>query len=479
MGVVKSYYGDRTLIIALGLALLAMPLGLEAQGKISIRDINNAFIKAAALANPGVVTVISDRTARRNRDNPFSDFWLRDPAPRRERQTTVLGSGVIVDAKKGYVITNNHVVEDTDEIRVILEDGRELTAELVGTDPPSDLAVLKIPADNLHALKLGDSDKLQVGEWVLAIGSPFSRNLEHTVTAGIVSAKGRSNVLFVPGNRRYEDFIQTDAAINPGNSGGALVNLAGELVGINTAIATDGFSRSNAGVGFAIPINMIIRVTNDLIAEGRVIRAYLGVTIVDLDAGIAKAMDIKATKGAVVTTVIDDSPADKAGLRDGDVILKVDNQKIAGASELTNVISTSRPGDKRKLTLVRRGKKRTVSVTLAELPVEEFAQRDSRRREDDSEYSDIGLAVTELDARTARRYNLGADGGVLITEVDPSSDAAREGLRPGDVIVRVGDAEIGTVREYHRALRPYDSGDTILLRVARNDVFLFFGVEKS
>jgi serine protease Do len=325
---------------------------------------------------------------------------------------------------------------------------------------------------------MGDSDKLRIGEWVLAIGNPFSENLEHTVTAGIVSAKGRSNVLSFR-RRRYEDFIQTDAAINPGNSGGALINLDGELVGINTAIATDGFSRSNAGVGFSIPINLVKRITGDLIADGSVTRAYLGVFIMDLKPGTAKAFNLKQVSGAVVTQVVDDSPADAAGLQETDVILKVDNITIDGASHLTNVISTSRPGDKRKFTINRAGKTRTVSVKLKKLPTTDVAETDYHHRDDNANYGDLGIQVADLDAREARRYDIEAREGVLVIDVDPRSDAAREGLRPGDVVVRVGDKNVEDVSGYRKAIRPYHSGDTVLLRVARGEGFLFFGVEKS
>ena len=460
------------------MSLLASPGSATGQTKIGAREVNDAFINAASLANPAVVTIVSDRTIRRTTRRPFSEFWSRDPQPEREYQGTVLGSGVIIDARRGHIITNYHVVEDADDIHVILADHRELVGEIVGTDPATDLAVIKVTAKGLSALKMGDSDDLRVGEWVLAIGSPFSQNLEHTVTAGIVSAKGRNNVLSVRG-RRYEDFIQTDAAINPGNSGGALVNLDGELVGINTAIATDGFSRSNVGVGFAIPINLVRRIINDLIAEGKVTRAFLGVTIQDLEPGTAKAFNLDRVIGAIITKVVDDSPADKAGLRESDVILKVDNIDIEGASHLTNVISTSRPGDKRKLTWVRKGKTRSARITLAELPTIELAIDEPRSRRRDSGFGEMGLAVADLDDRESRRFRVEARSGVLVIDVDPRSDAAREGIMPGDVVVRIGDAKVGDLRDYRKALRPYRTGDTVLVRVARGDGFLFFGVEKS
>ncbi|GAG41263.1 unnamed protein product, partial [marine sediment metagenome] len=253
-----------------------------------ITQINDAFVKAAAGANPPVVSIKSERVYRRRVPHAFRDFW-GDQFPERESRGMVLGSGVIIDADEGYVVTNNHVVEDAEEIWVQLFDRREVPGEVVATDPGTDLAVIKIQADDLQAAKIGDSDQLRIGEWVLAVGSPFSQSLDHTVTAGIVSAKGRSEVLNFRRDRPYEDFIQTDAAINPGNSGGALVNLEGELIGINTAIATDGFSRSSAGVGFAIPVNLVMRVVADLVEHGKVTRAWLGVQIQTLGPSVAKA----------------------------------------------------------------------------------------------------------------------------------------------------------------------------------------------
>ena len=248
-----------------------------------------------------------------------------DPNGEREYKTNALGSGVIVDARNGYIITNNHVVEDMDNIKVKLFDKREYKAEIMGTDPKSDLAILKIEADNLRQLKLGDSDKLRVGEWVMAVGSPFSENLSHTVTTGIVSAMGRSNIIR---GQSYEDFIQTDAAINPGNSGGALLNMKGELIGINTAIATGGYEKSNRGVGFAIPSNMTERIMSDLIDKGYVTRSWLGVYIQPLDADAAKALEMNSRDGALVTQVVGDSPAELGGVQEGDVIIRFDNKNI-------------------------------------------------------------------------------------------------------------------------------------------------------
>ena len=278
----------------------------------------------------------------------------------REYKSTALGSGVIVDSRKGYVITNNHVVEDMDEITVRLLNKSEYDATIIGRDPKSDLAVLQIKAKGLDALKFGDSEDIRVGEWVIAVGSPFSANLSHTVTAGIVSAKGRGNI--VQGDV-YEDFIQTDAAINPGNSGGALLNSSGDLVGINTAIYTNSFDRSNKGVGFAIPSNMVKSVMSDLINYGKVLRSWIGVQIQPIDDTAAKALDIKTRSGALVADVVNKGPAEKAGVETGDVIIEFDDVMINSVDHLRNTVSSSKPNKSYELVVIR-----AVSYTHLTLP---------------------------------------------------------------------------------------------------------------
>ncbi|UCD39116.1 MAG: Do family serine endopeptidase [Fidelibacterota bacterium] len=474
----KRGYRQITLILIIALLssanlVLAAPKPLGTN--VTAQEINNLFIAASSKANPSVVTIKSERIIRREFNHPFFEFWDFDFRPSPESRGRILGSGVIINSREGYIITNNHVVQESEDIFVDLEDGREVSAEIIGTDPPTDLAVIKVDADNLKQAIRGDSDELRIGEWVLAIGSPFSENLDHTVSAGIVSAKGRSNIL--SGNR-YEDFIQTDAAINPGNSGGALVNLEGELVGINTAIATNGFSRSNAGVGFAIPINLVMRVAEDLIDHGKVTRAYLGVNIQPVDPALAKALDMKNPEGALVSEVHDGTPAEKGGVKEGDVIIKVDAISIRDNSHLRNVISSSRPGDRRKLTIIRDGREKTLTVELDELAEEALAAtaRDESR---EGSTGRAGLAVADLDSRDALRFDPRLDDGVVVTRVDPSSPAARVDIRPGDIIVRVGDTEVNDLRDYRQAMKAYKSGDTVLLRIARGDVLLFRGLELS
>lgn len=466
------------LLVETGTLAAANPTA--AADNATAQQINNMFVAASSKANPSVVTIASERVVQRRFRNPFfnfrgDDFGNFGPAP--EYRSSVLGSGVVIDAALGYIVTNNHVIDNAEEIDVMLLDKRVITAEVIGTDPRSDVAVIKVDADNLQQAQIGNSDELRVGEWVLAIGSPFSPNLDHTVTAGIVSAKGRSEVF---SGDRYEDYIQTDAAINPGNSGGALVNLNGELVGINTAIATDGFSRSSAGVGFAIPVNLVMRVVNDLIEHGKVTRAYLGVLIQDVDASLAKALGMKSPEGAMVNEVHSGTPAEKSGIKEGDVIIRVDDIAIRDNSHLRNVISSSRPGDQRKIKVIRDGKEKTITVKLGELPpIETLADRDDDQDKESTVQSRTGFSVADLDSREAQRFDLQAEDGVLVTRIDPRSKAARGGIRPGDVVVRIDDNKIRNLRDYRQALKGYKQGDNVLLRVVRGEVSLYVGLELS
>ncbi|MCJ7801763.1 MAG: trypsin-like peptidase domain-containing protein, partial [Candidatus Marinimicrobia bacterium] len=339
---------------------------LSAQNSI-VKQLSSAFADIAEKANPAVVTITAEKVMKvEDQFKQFGDFpFLHPQLPDQEFSSQALGSGVIVDAKKGYVLTNNHVVENAEEIQIKLIDKRIIPAKIIGTDPKSDLAILQIDAKDIKQITLGNSDKLRVGEWVLAVGSPFSANLSHTVTAGIVSALGRSYVM--PGNDHYENFIQTDAAINPGNSGGALLNLDGELVGINTAIATGGMDRSNRGVGFAIPSNMIKKVMSDLIEKGYVVRSWLGVYIQPVEDKVARALDLSNRDGALVSDVVEDSPAGKAGIKTGDVIIEFNGAKIADPSHLKNIVSSTAPGNNSKVVIVRDGEWKTVNVKLEEL----------------------------------------------------------------------------------------------------------------
>tara|TARA_B100000073_G_scaffold162157_1_gene134102 strand:- start:402 stop:1784 length:1383 start_codon:yes stop_codon:yes gene_type:complete len=429
-----------------------------------VQQFSDSFADVAEKAKPAVVTIITDKIMKvPNNDLYFFFNPYMDPNGEREYKTNALGSGVIVDARNGYIITNNHVVEDMDNIKVKLFDKREYKAEIMGTDPKSDLAILKIEADNLRQLKLGDSDKLRVGEWVMAVGSPFSENLSHTVTTGIISAMGRSNIIR---GQSYEDFIQTDAAINPGNSGGALLNMKGELIGINTAIATGGYEKSNRGVGFAIPSNMAERIMSDLIDKGYVTRSWLGVYIQPLDADAAKALEINSRDGALVTQVVGDSPAELGGVQEGDVIIRFDNKNISDPSNLRNIVSLMPPGSKTDVIVFRNGIKKNLTVVLQEL-------KDGKQvavKSNSSNTSVLGLELKEINRDLMEKYNIDEDDGkIVIISVDVNSEAADKGLVEGDVIKRVGTQQVNSLKEFKKKEKASRKRGSLLLLVKKND----------
>ena len=429
-----------------------------------VQQFSDSFADVAEEAKPAVVTIITDKIMKiPNNDLYFFFNPYMDPNGEREYKTNALGSGVIVDARNGYIITNNHVVEDMDNIKVKLFDKREYKAEIMGTDPKSDLAILKIKADNLRQLKLGDSDKLRVGEWVMAVGSPFSENLSHTVTTGIVSAMGRSNIIR---GQSYEDFIQTDAAINPGNSGGALLNMKGELIGINTAIATGGYEKSNRGVGFAIPSNMTERIMSDLIDKGYVTRSWLGVYIQPLDADAAKALEMNSRDGALVTQVVGDSPAELGGVQEGDVIIRFDNKNITDPSNLRNIVSLMPPGSKSDVVVFRNGSKKSLSVVLQEL-------EDGKQvavKGNSSNESVLGLELKEINRDLMEKYNIDEDDGkIVVVSVDVNSEAADKGLVEGDVIKRVGTQQVNSLKEFKKKEKASRKRGSLLLLVKKND----------
>lgn len=450
----------------------------------SLRDLNNAFVEIAARVNPAVVTVFTEKVVEVPRSpfsfpyffDPFRGFGEEDPfsqprgrgrspQPQPERDTQFgLGSGVIVSSD-GYVLTNNHVVREADSIYVRLIDRRKVAARVVGADPKTDIAVLKIDANNLTAIRQGNSDNLRVGEWVLAVGSPLSQNLDHTVTQGIVSAKGRSNV----GLADYEDFIQTDAAINPGNSGGALVNIDGELVGINTAIATR--SGGFQGIGFAVPVNMANNVMQSLIEHGKVVRGWLGVTIQEMPEAMAEALGLKNVEGILVSGIVENGPADQAGFKEEDLITAIDGKKVTTVNQLRNQISRMAPGTTITVSLLRNGSPRELPVTLGELPEDEAAVQTRQ-----SKQQQLGFAAESLTQSLANRYGIEADiPGVVVTDIDPVSAAARAGLQQGDVIQKINKLRIATLADFNNAVRGLKSGDSIYLQVYREGSKFFLG----
>ena len=436
----------------------------------SKQEFSKTFIQVASNGNPAVVSIVSEKVIEQRYPQFFSPFG--DQFPQGESRGHSLGSGVIIDSDEGYIITNNHVIEDAEEIKVIMFDKREMKATIVATDPPSDLAVIKVDPGGLSTVDLGNSDKLSVGEWVVAIGSPFGLHLNHTVTAGIVSAVGRSSVI---SRNNFEDFIQHDAAINPGNSGGALFNLDGELVGINTAIATDGYSRANAGVGFAIPINMVKRVMEDLISDGKVTRGWLGVQIQDVDEGMAKALRLKERNGAIISQVIKNSPAEDAGVEEQDVIIAVDGVKVADSSNLKNLISSGRPDDITKLTVIRDGHERNLIVTLGTRPGEKELAETFRYGE--FLFDVLGLRVETLKNVDGKELRADSPNGVKVVDIKKGSPAYDNNIKRGDIITEVSKSIIKNENDYESELDAFSEGDTIMLRIIRNGSPLYVAFE--
>jgi serine protease Do len=380
----------------------------------------------------------------------------------REQRERGLGSGVIV-SPNGYILTNNHVVDGATSVKVTLSDKRDYNARVVGADPKVDLAILKIDATDLPAIVIGDSSKIQIGDYALAVGNPFG--VGKTVTMGIVSATGRSHL----GIEDYEDFIQTDAPINPGNSGGALINDRGELIGINTAIISHG-SEGNQGIGFAIPVNLARTVMDEILKTGKVTRAYLGIVPQDVTPAIAKAFGVKEFTGALVGDVTADSPAQKAGLKNGDIILELNGKPVTDANELRMNISMMAPGTAVNLKVLRDGADRNLTATLGELPTE-HASAEKGSSEDNSELS--GISVQNLNANLAQQLGVPAGTtGVVVTKVDPSSAAADAGLQRGDVIQEVNRKPVHNASDFAAAMRNAKDQNLLLVNRQGNTMYV-------
>ena len=428
-----------------------------------VKQFSQAFADVAEKAKPAVVTIITDKMVAMNQFEDFGFFFYPPNQSRqKEFKTNALGSGVIIDSKNGYILTNNHVVDDVDGIKIRLIDKREFEASIVGTDPKSDLAVLQIEASDLTDIKLGNSEKMRVGEWVMAVGSPFSENLSHTVTTGIVSALGRSNIM---NSQSYEDFIQTDAAINPGNSGGALLNMDGDLIGINTAIATGGSGRSNRGVGFAIPSNMANRIMGDLIDKGYVTRSWLGVYIQELDSETAEALDIDIRNGALITDVVAGSPAEESGIQEGDVIIEFDGESIANPANLKNVVSLTAPNSSSIVKVLRNGSEKKLKVILEELP-EDPRSRDTKNKK---EFNDYGFQLREMTKSLREKYELPKEDALVITSVDPNGEAYRKGIREGDIVKRVGTKKVTNLSDFKKYVKRSNSKGSLLLLIKKSN----------
>ena len=471
-------------VMALAFALAPVTAsGAESDKLELLRQTSEAFSSVAAKAVPAVVFIKVERTIETGSmtgpgtpfgfNDPFGFFgdefydrFLRGrrPSQPREYRQTGQGSGFII-GDDGYILTNNHVVGEADVITVKLHDGREFKAELVGTDEKSDVAVIRIDGENLPTMPLGDSDNIKVGEWVIAIGNPFG--LAETLTSGIVSAKGRSTV----GINDYEDFIQTDAAINPGNSGGPLINTKGEAVGINTAIFSN--SGGNMGIGFAIPINMARTIKDQLVKTGKVTRGQLGVMIGEVTQDLADYFEIDSTKGAMVSEILEGSAAEKAGLKVGDIILKIDGREVEGIGDVRNTIAMAAPGSQVRLLVHRDGKERTITVRIAELS-EKQALADSSKLD-----QKLGLTVEDLTEEASRYYGLRSNDGVLVASVDPDSAAYRGGIRPGMIILSVNRKKVDSVEQFNAALRDSVESKKVLLlvRAQRHTQFVVLPLE--
>ncbi len=433
----------------------------------TLRQMGKAFATIAEKASPAVVGIKANQTFTQEYstmpDWPFGDPFGDDfferffghPSPRqrsiqpRKFQRSVQGSGFIVSSD-GYILTNNHLVGDSEDIEVKLADGRELKAKIIGSDPESEVAVIKIDADKLPTLELADSDTLEVGEWVIAIGNPFG--LSHTVTAGIVSAKGRSGFRLA----EYENFIQTDAAINPGNSGGPLLNLDGRVIGINTAILGPS---GNIGIGFAIPINMAKFIYNQFLEGGKVVYGALGIIIDDIDPDLAESLGLKDSKGLVVTEVIEGSAAEKAGIKRYDVIVEFNGKKVEEISAFRNRVATLRPGTKAKIVVIRNGSRETLEAELGE-----SSEQFKSTKAPEKMMKQLGITVQNLTDDLAERHGYEGQQGVIITYVEPDSEAAQKGITPGMLIMEVDRRPVRNLKDFDRAmLRASGSGKVLLL----------------
>jgi len=467
-------------ITAIVLFFITVPLAVGAEDQPSVsslRQMGKAFASIAQKASPAVVSLKSETTATRETvpyhnwpfDEDLFDFWFRQqtPSPRertpqrrsQEQPVRAMGSGFII-SPDGYILTNNHMVGDAKKVEIELTDDRKFTAKIIGTDPVSDVAVVKIDAENLPFLELGDSDTLEVGEWVLAIGNPLG--LSHTVTAGIVSAKGRS-----VGLADIESFIQTDAAINRGNSGGPLINLDGKVVGINTAIVG---ATGNIGIGFAIPINIAKHAYKQLREGKSVERGFIGVQLGELSPEMAASLELpQDTKGVTVESVIEGSPGEKAGLKPYDVIVEFEGQPVEKRNEFINRVSMLEPGTKIKLVALRDGKRKPFTIELGTRPLRE--ELGSAGPTDQFEV--LGFSVDNLTKEMAESLGYEGQRGVVVREVDPQSQAAEVGLTPGVLIKEVNRRPVSNVKEFRDAIdKAKEKGTALLLVQQENSTFL-------
>lgn len=473
-------------IVVLLFTFAYMPVQSQETGIENLKETGQAFASVARKVSPAVVYIEVEIAAANQpiqNQTPFGggspeDFFRHffgpnfpgqapqfKQMPQHQQPMMGQGSGFII-SKDGYILTNNHVVGNADKIKVKLEDGREFIAEEIGSDPHSDVAVIKINAQNLPTISLGDSDALDVGEWVVAIGNPFG--LSHTLTAGVVSAKGRSNV----GLADYENFIQTDAAINPGNSGGPLVDLDGKVVGMNTAI----FSRSGGymGIGFAIPVNMLEEIKDQLIDTGEVNRGYLGIVIQDLTSDLADSFGMNNQNGIVISQVTENSPAQKSGLKQGDVIIGFDGKNVTEVGGFRNLVALKEPGSTHEIKILRYGKENVLSVIIGKLPFGESIASSGT-----TQYMDkLGMTLQNLTPSIVQQLGLEeSDTGVVVTQVAPGSVADIANIKAGFLIQQVNHQPVDNIEDFRKAVNNTEENGSVLLLV-KNDQYSSFMVLK-
>jgi serine protease Do len=453
----------------LSLMILSVVLpawSLNAAEKVTARDWRNGFVQVAKKVQPSVVSIRSERTVTVSpgegfgedffKGTPFEDFFKQHGGPPMKKRQMGEGSGVIVDPK-GYILTNYHVVAGADKLTVRLFDGRELKGTVQGTDPKTDLAVVHVEAKDLPVATLGDSDKIQVGEWAIAIGSPFG--LEETVTVGVISAKGRTGL----GTGTYEDFIQTDASINPGNSGGPLVNIEGEVIGINAMIISPG-----QGIGFAIPINLAKTIMMELIKTGKVIRPWVGIGLQDLTPELMKDFNVKEKEGALISQVYEGSPAEKAGLKIGDIVVQIDGKKIKDSQDVVREVLKRQVGQKILFEVIRDGKRVETSVITTQMPSPPTEQKPSGPGKEW-----FGLRVTTVTPDIAKQLGLAKAEGVVIEGVEMGSAAQGVGFRKGDVILEMNRQRIKDEKDYRNAMEKVKPGQGVLLLISREGSTFF------
>ena len=453
----------------LGMTIMLLSMPRPVWGIAYNRE--SAVVKAVRKVSPAVVNISSEYAVRK-RMNPFSGFGMDeffdsffrdffDPNLQRETKRTSLGSGVIIDGKRGFIISNAHVIANTGTIKVVLKDEREYEAQIVGADPEFDLAVLQIKTDDrLPTIKLGSSDDLMIGETVIAIGNPFG--FSHTVTTGVISALNRS---IRTEDRVYNEFIQIDASINPGNSGGPLLNINGELIGINTAI----YAKAQ-GIGFAIPISKAKKIISDLIEYGEVIQAWIGITVQNLDKRLVHYLKLPVKKGIMVKAVESESPANRAGIQEGDIILSIDNRKILSSADYQTAMRGFAAGDTLRVNIRRNNRNLTVAVIPKVFPME---------LAEELAYKMLGLKVENLTSRNRQRFGASARVGVVISDLRQQSYLARIGVRPGDVIRQIDQLSINSIEDFQQAIVKYRHKKTVVVLLQRGDQGYYITIELS